>query len=161
VLSFLPHELKHSMALFLLCLPDNKGTDTENMKALTKEGQQAIDEIARRYDLKVQSVETMVKAVISGNGTMAQFSIPELGGTGQWMRGGMTMVGDMFNQTLKSKVDKLCTELSDLVCTKVIFEEPAEVKPSAGSWPSVLAILLPVVHKIILNMLISGRLGVW
>ena len=113
------------------------------MKSLTKEGQQAIDEIAGRYDLKVQSVETLVNAVIRGNGTMAQFNIPELGGSGQWMKGGMTMVGDMFNNSLKSKVDKLCTELSELVSSKVIFEEPSDsattVKPnsSSSSWPSV------------------------
>jgi hypothetical protein len=38
---------------------------------------------------------------------------PEPGG--QWMRGGMTMVGDMFNYGLKSKVDGLCSELSQLL----------------------------------------------
>jgi hypothetical protein len=31
------------------------------------------------------------------------------------MRGGMTMVGDMFNSGLKSKVDGLCSELSQLL----------------------------------------------
>ena len=96
------------------------------MKSLTNEGLQAIEEIAGRYDLKVESVEALVNAVIKGNGSMAQFNIPELGGNGQWMKGGMTMVGDMFNNSLKAKVDKLCTELSNLVSTKVIFEESHE-----------------------------------
>jgi len=111
------------------------------MKSLTKDGQQAINEIAGKYDLKVESVEAMVKAIVNGNGSMAQFNIPELGGNGQWMRGGMTMVGDMFNHSLKAKVDKLCTELANLVSTKVIFEEPVESvfegksNSSNSSWP--------------------------
>jgi hypothetical protein len=50
-----------------------------------------------------------------GNGTMAQFNHWELGGGGQWMQGGMTMVGDMFNNSLKAKVDGLCFELSNLL----------------------------------------------
>jgi hypothetical protein len=40
---------------------------------------------------------TLLQALVNSNGTMAQFSHWELGGGGQWMRGGMTMVGDMFN----------------------------------------------------------------
>ena len=43
---------------------------------------------------------------------MAQFSHPELGGPGQWSRGGMTMIGDMFNDALKTKVKQLCSELA-------------------------------------------------
>ena len=46
---------------------------------------------------------------------MAQFSHPELGGAGQWSQGGMTMIGDMFNQGLKRRVDALCSELADQV----------------------------------------------
>jgi len=116
------------------------------MRSLTKEGQQAIDDIAAKYSLKVESVEAMVRAVVQGNGTMAQFNIPELGGNGQWMKGGMTMVGDMFNNSLKAKVDNLCLELSNLVSTKVIYEEPVEnlselksksSSSSSSSWPSV------------------------
>ena len=113
------------------------------MKSLTKEGQQTINDIAEKYSLKVESVEAMVKAIVQGNGSMAQFNIPELGGNGQWMRGGMTMVGDMFNNSLKAKVDNLCMELSKLVSTRVIFEEPEEAvneiksQSSNTSWPSV------------------------
>ena len=111
------------------------------MKSLTNEGQQAIEEIAGRYNLKVESVEALVNAVIKGNGSMAQFNIPELGGNGQWMKGGMTMVGDMFNNSLKATVDKICTELSNLVSTKVIFEEShgsdfeEKSNVSDSSWP--------------------------
>jgi len=113
------------------------------MKSLTKEGQQVLKEIADQYGLQLQSVETMAEAVVKGNGTMAQFNIPELGGNGQWMKGGMTMVGDMFNNSLKSKVDKLCAQLADLVSTRVIFERSTESAGSIqsgssnSSWPSV------------------------
>ncbi|MCE7041819.1 SHOCT domain-containing protein [Dyadobacter sp. CY312] len=113
------------------------------MKALTKEGRQAISEIAQKYSLDQSTVETLANALVRGNGTMAQFNIPELGGAGQWMRGGMTMVGDMFNHGLKVKVEQVAAELSDLVSTKIIFvadddERPVseEVKPDK-SWPTI------------------------
>ena len=46
---------------------------------------------------------------------MAQFSHLEFGGSGQWMRGGMIMVSDMFNNYLKGRIDGLCNELWGLV----------------------------------------------
>jgi len=55
----------------------------------------------------------MLIAVYNGNGTMAQFSHPEFGGSGQWMRGGMTMVSDLFNSHLKSRVDNICSDISN------------------------------------------------
>jgi hypothetical protein len=88
---------------------------------LTAQGTQRIEEIAQRYNLSVEAVMTMLQAVMNGNGTMAQFSHPELGGTGQWMQGGMTMVGDMFNYTLKALVDNLCTELSGLLASQSLL----------------------------------------
>lgn len=103
------------------------------MKALTKEGRQYVDDIAAKYNLKPQTIENLLHALIVGRGTMAQFNIPELGGAGQWMKGGMTMVGDMFNSTLRSTVDKLSTELAELVSSKIMFEE----KDDNPSWPTV------------------------
>lgn len=61
---------------------------------------------------------------MASNGTMAQFNIPELGGGGQWMQGGMTMVGDMFNYQLKATVDGLCIELSNLINQGAIQYKP-------------------------------------
>lgn len=55
----------------------------------------------------------MLIAVYNGNGTMAQFSHPEFGGSGQWMRGGMTMVSDLFNSQLKARVDNICSDISN------------------------------------------------
>jgi len=93
---------------------------------LTPQGSQTIEEIARRYYLSFDAVMTMLHAVNNGGGSMAQFSHPELGGSGQWMQGGMTMVGDMFNNSLKAKVDNLCSELSVLLANQPLFEPPVQ-----------------------------------
>jgi hypothetical protein len=42
---------------------------------------------------------------------MAQFSHADFGGMSQWAPG-MTMVGDMFNNSLKSTLDAVCSELA-------------------------------------------------
>jgi hypothetical protein len=113
------------------------------MKTLTKEVQKKIDDIAARYELSKDSVLSMLDAVIKGNATMAQFNIPELGGSGQWMKGGMTMVGDMFNRTLKITVDQLCTELAQLVTAESLFDQSSvqSIESKNGisekSWPAV------------------------
>lgn len=88
------------------------------MRQLSPTGQQAIDDIARRHGISTDAAMSMLDAVLRGNGGMAQFSHPEFGGSGQWMRGGMTMVSDMFNHQLKSRVDALCFELSNLVASQ-------------------------------------------
>jgi hypothetical protein len=95
---------------------------------LTDQGRQKIDELARRYAVSTDAVMTMLQAVVNGHGSMAQFSHPELGGGGQWMQGGMTMVGDMFNYGLKSKVDGLCSELSQLLGQQPFVPPPASTQ---------------------------------
>jgi hypothetical protein len=92
---------------------------------LTPQGAQTIEELARRYFVSVDAVMTLLQAVINGGGSMAQFSHPEFSGSGQWMQGGMTMVGDMFNTALKTKVDQLCSELAILATTQALFAPPA------------------------------------
>ena len=42
---------------------------------------------------------------------MAQFSHADFGGMSQWSPG-MSMVGDMFNTQLKSKLDALCNDIA-------------------------------------------------
>jgi hypothetical protein len=88
------------------------------MQQLTPAGQQIIDDIARRYGYSTDAVLSMLQSVINGNGSMAQFNHPEFAGSGQWMRGGMTMVSDMFNNNLKNSVNNLCSELSQLVAAQ-------------------------------------------
>ena len=88
------------------------------MKQLTPEGQQIINNIAQRYNFSPDAVFSMLQSVINGNGSMAQFNHPEFGGSGQWMRGGMIMLGDMFNNGLKNSVGGLCQELSNLIANQ-------------------------------------------
>jgi hypothetical protein len=82
------------------------------MRKLTPEGEKLIADIANRHQVSEEAVMVMLEAVSRGGGTMAQFNHPELGGSGQWLAGGMTMVGDMFNHALKAKVDSIASELS-------------------------------------------------
>src|ERR1700757_1626186 len=115
------------------------GTDDERfttMKAtVTPEVETAIADIARRHGLSREAVLSMLWAIHVGGGTMAQFSIPELGGSGQWMQGGMTMVGgNMFDNALKARVDALCGELAQLLATTAVFP------PSATWWPANLGV---------------------
>ena len=60
------------------------------------------------------AVRTILRALRSSGGSMAQFSHADFGGMSQWSPG-MTMVGDMFNNALKSKLDAVCTELAAYV----------------------------------------------
>jgi len=107
------------------------------MQQLTNAGQNVVDDIARRYNLSQDAVIHMLVAVNNGGGSMAQFSCPELGGSGQWMRGGMTMVGDMFNHGLKMTVDNLCSELANVLATTQVFIPiPAGSRYSNQWWPS-------------------------
>ena len=85
------------------------------MTQLSDEGRQRLSEIASRHGVSFGAVEHLLYAVMAGQGNQAQFNHPDLGGMGQWSLGGMTMVGDMFNNNLKARVDALCTELSNLV----------------------------------------------
>lgn len=110
------------------------------MQPLTPAGQRLVEELAQRFGLGPDTVFHMLVAVHQGGGSMAQFNCPELGGSGQWMRGGMTMVGDMFNHGLKAAVDNLCNELAGALAREQIFL-PASLETSmSGSggsawWP--------------------------
>jgi hypothetical protein len=110
---------------------------------VTPEAEKALADIARRHGLSPDAVLTMLVAVQAGGGTMAQFSIPELGGSGQWMRGGMTMVGDMFDHALKARVDALCNELAQLLATTAVFPPTAAGVSAGGAgnwWPAELGV---------------------
>ena len=107
------------------------------MQKLTQEGQNLVNDLSNRYNLSSDAVIHMIVAVNNGGGTMAQFNSPELGGGGQWMRGGMTMVGDMFNNGLKNTVDNLCNEISNALANTTIFPViPAGTKGSNQWWPT-------------------------
>lgn len=98
------------------------------MPNLTPEGQAKLAEIAARHGVSPDAAAALLAALIRGGGTMAQFNHPELGGSGQWMQGGMTMVGDMFNTRLKATVDGLCGELSQVLASQpsLLAGQPAQ-----------------------------------
>jgi hypothetical protein len=109
---------------------------------LTPEGEKVVSALAARYAMGVDAVKLMLDAVARGGGTMAQFNLPEFGGSGQWMRGGMIMVGDMFNNSMKATVDNLCNELSGLLASQATLFAPLPQAPTPGdaeavkSWSS-------------------------
>ncbi len=88
------------------------------MQQLTPEGQRIVAGLAQRYGFSQDAVAHMFFAVLNGNGSMAQFSHPEFAGSGQWMQGGMLMLGDMFNNGLKGSVDALCNEIAGILANQ-------------------------------------------
>lgn len=102
---------------------------------------QMLDSLAQRHRVSRQAVDDLLVALDRGGGSMAQFSIPELGGHGQWMKGGMTMAGNMFDHELKSCVNSLCSELSALLASRrPVFEARSRTPAGAGRrwWPDEL-----------------------
>ena len=55
---------------------------------------------------------------------------------GQWMSGGMLMIGDMFNNELKAKVDSLCRDVAEAVATTPALssEATASRKGTTSTW---------------------------
>lgn len=109
------------------------------MQQLTPEGQNLVNDLSQRYHLSTDAIIHMISAVNNGGGTMAQFNSPELGGSGQWMQGGMTMVGDMFNHGLKMTVDNLCADISNSLANIQVFPlAPPGSLASNQWWPTEL-----------------------
>jgi hypothetical protein len=90
--------------------------------------QQLIRDLAQRHAVSEDAVMSLFRALSATGGASAQFNHPELGGFGQWMQGGMSQVGDMFNSTLRAKVDSLCSALSGFVA-----EHAADVLPASAA----------------------------
>jgi len=84
------------------------------MQELTADGRRIVDDVAQRNGFSSDAVQTMLQAIANGNGSQAQFNHYEFGGMGQWSQGGMIMIGDMFNNNLKFRVDALCNDLSNV-----------------------------------------------
>ena len=85
--------------------------------------------LAERHGVSLEAVRHLLRALEAGQGNMAQFDHPDLGGFGQWSRGGMVMVGRMNDHALKARVDSLCTELAAAL-PSAGFREGA----SPGQW---------------------------
>ncbi len=108
------------------------------MDALSPQGAKIIEYLAQKYGVSTGAVMALLHAVSTGDGIVAHFSHPELGGLGQWSRGGMTMIGDASNASLKAKVDGLCSELADLLGRERLSGEfrlfVPGVRDSSGEW---------------------------
>ena len=70
-----------------------------------------LDRMAKKHSVSPAAVGVVLTALRTGGGRMAQFSHADFGGMSQWSPG-MTMVGDMFNAQLKTKLDALCSDLA-------------------------------------------------
>jgi hypothetical protein len=102
------------------------------MNHLTTRGKEIVRLLQDQHGISHDSAITIVNAVQQGNGTMAQFSTVEFG-LCQWMRGGMTMVGDMFNNAMRDKVDRICSEVASELPGGAL-SEPASLRSDAGAW---------------------------
>jgi hypothetical protein len=96
---------------------------------LTSNQQQQLQILAERYNVDLASVQALLDALKQGNGRMAQFNIPALGGLGQWMQGNMVMLSDMFNNNLKNTVNNLSNELVKFI------DDNGLLAPTDGSHP--------------------------
>lgn len=79
----------------------------------TPEAERILSDLARRYGISPEAAQAVFRSLAAHDGRTAQFSHPDLGGMSQWLRGGMTVVGDMFNGPLKQQVDAFCSDLAD------------------------------------------------
>jgi hypothetical protein len=89
-----------------------------------------IQSIASRHGFSPEAVAVAWDALRRGGGSMAQFNHWELGGGGQWLPG-MLMIGDMFNNSLKARVDALFNDLQSQP-----VPPPPPMRPSQQSWQS-------------------------
>ncbi|AMJ62784.1 hypothetical protein [Bosea sp. PAMC 26642] len=71
-----------------------------------------IASVATKHGVPDDAVAEALRALRRGNGTMAQFSHPAFGGMAQWSRGGMSMVGDMFNSRTKATFNAVMEDLA-------------------------------------------------
>lgn len=101
------------------------------MQELTQYGQRLVHTLAQRYGFSTDAVTTLLHAIITGDGTQAQFYHPELGGSGQWMQGGSVMLGDMFDDDLKASVDGVCQKLASAAMSGSALLNPKPVLPAS------------------------------
>lgn len=114
--------------------------------------------IAQRHGISEGAARALYEALRRSGGGQAQFSHPDLGGMGQWSRGGMTQVGDMFDDGLKAKVAAACQDLALLLAGEnggtqnrgggeqrqvlgaddAIFDQPNHRGSTADWWPGEL-----------------------
>ncbi len=97
----------------------------------------SIADVARRHGFSEAAARTLADAIRRGGGRMAQFSHPELGGLGQWSRGGMLMIGAM-DHNLKARVAALADALAGASVAAADCAPAATVRDSPEWWPAAL-----------------------
>src|SRR5277367_3633297 len=95
------------------------------MSNLTPDGLRMVAEVASRHGVSLEAAFAVLDSLALSNGTQAQFNHPDLGGMGQWSQGGMIMIGDMFNQGLKHRIDTLCKELAGFLSSQPLANDEA------------------------------------
>ena len=69
-----------------------------------------------RHGVSPEAVEHCAgRRWLPGRGPWRSSITPSLAAMGQWTMGGMTMIGDMFNNSLKARVDAICTDVAELM----------------------------------------------
>lgn len=71
-----------------------------------------VAEAAAAHGFSREAATALWQALQRGQGRMAQFEHAELGGAGQWMSGGMTMLAAMGDAALRARVDALAATLA-------------------------------------------------
>jgi hypothetical protein len=111
--------------------------------AMSVDDRELIIEMSGRHHVSESAVRACLEALRRGGGTMAQFSHPDFGGMAQWIRGGMTMVGDMFNDEMKQRLDALASDLSKRLLeegkpegTSAYATSHSSEYPGPGWWPA-------------------------
>jgi hypothetical protein len=110
-----------------------------NMPGFQPLSRATVEKLAAQHDVSPTAIEVLAAAIAHSGGGAAQFNHPELGGMGQWMTGGMLMIGDMFNHQLKAKVDRLCHAVAEAVAHSPVPAAKAGEAPAAKSrnwWPA-------------------------
>lgn len=93
-----------------------------------------VDALGRDTGFSHDAIEAMRRSMARGGGRMAQFDHPEFGGAGQWMQGGLLMIGDSSNHELRRRIDGLCEALSRSVAGGSARE--SGVGAVGGQWQS-------------------------
>ncbi|AWN15310.1 SHOCT domain-containing protein [Salinisphaera sp. LB1] len=107
------------------------------MSRLKPHTEQIAADLAQRHGFSRDAVRHMIRTVDAGWGGMAAFDHPEFGGPGQWMQGGMIMLSEPFNHSLRARVDALCSEIAGVYAADGPLTERS---PQAGApaWPEYL-----------------------
>jgi hypothetical protein len=110
-------------------LPRDEETDLNNVTVVLERG--TVEQLAAEYGVSTGAIEALASALQRSQGRAAQFTHPDLGGMGQWMTGGMLMIGDMSNHELKAKVDQIC----NAVARAVASSDAGATAASISWWP--------------------------